>query len=125
MTESTVNQSNKSTDLNKLQSVIEDMDALAQGGFSEISALAKLALAALQTPQGYRDIESIVQALQAIRGKAEDINNCINYTAETVGCNYKDERLYSRYGAQRAAREMEQGKPRYPEASGPDLKLVH
>lgn len=125
MVETTVNQSNKSTDLHKLHGVIEDMDALAQGGFSEIRAIAKLALAALQTPEGYLYIENIVQALLAIQGKAEDINNCINCAAEDVGCNFKDERLYARYDAQRAAREREQPKPVGNETTCPDLKLVH
>lgn len=145
MAETTVNQPNKSTDLGKLHIAIEDMDALAQGGFSQICAIAQLALAALQTPEGYRHPENIVQALRAIKSKAEDIDNCINSTAEQVGCNYHDKQLYRRWDAQRAAREVEQKNeqlahrldarlaaqemdpesPQRPEADGPDLKLVH
>lgn len=89
-------------EITKLRTVITEMDALSQEGFSEISAIAELALAALETPDGYSKIENIVQALQVIRKRAMDIENCVNATAEAVGCNYEDEALKRRYAAHRA-----------------------
>lgn len=94
-----------STDIRRLQAAVYDMDCLAQGGFSEISAIAKLALAAMETPDGYRHPETIAQALRAIWGKADDIENCINCEAEEVGCNYRDPNTQRRYAAARAVRE--------------------
>lgn len=80
-----------SSDITRLQAAITDMDCLAQSGFSEISAIAKLALAALETPDSYTNLEIIAQALRAIWVKADDIENCVNFAAEQVGCNYKDQ----------------------------------
>ncbi|ATE59099.1 hypothetical protein [Thauera sinica] len=91
--------------LRRLQAAITDMDGFAQGGLSEISAIAKLALAAMETPDGYRHPEMIAQALSAIWGKAESIENCINTTAEKVGCNYRDPDAERRYAAYRTAFE--------------------
>lgn len=92
-------------DLRRLQAAVYDMDCLANGGFSEITAIARLALLALETPDGYRHPEIIAQALNAILGKAENIESCINYEAEEVGCNYQDPNTERRYAAERAARE--------------------
>lgn len=92
-----------SNDLRRLQAAVTDMDCLAHGGFSEISAIATLALAALETPAGYRHPETIAQALIAIRGKADDIDNCIGHQAEEVGCNYHDPNTARRRDAARAA----------------------
>lgn len=98
----TVNQPATPKDVQKLRDTVEFMDSLAQGGFSEISAIAKLALAQLEHPDGYRHPENIALALSAICGKADDIMNCINSEAEQVGCNYVDDAL-SRRQAARAA----------------------
>lgn len=92
-------------DLRRLQTAVFDMDCLAQGGFSEISAIAKLALAALETPDGYRHPETIAHALRAIWGKADDTENHINGQAEEVGCNYRDPNADRRSAAQRSARQ--------------------
>lgn len=98
----------KSNDVKLLQGAVHFMDALAQEGFSEISAIAKLALAALETPDGYRDTETIARALRAIWYKADDIENCINHQAEEVGCNYRDPNAERRYAAHRAALDVNQ-----------------
>lgn len=125
MAETTVNQSKKSTDVEKLQGAVEFMDSLAQQGFSEIAAIANLALGALQTPAGYVHLDNIVQALEVIAGKAFDMNNTVNCAAEEVGCNYVDKKLAQRGQARRTA----EGQPQRPLPSGylgdPDLKVVH
>lgn len=63
---SAVNFEAASDDIHRLQVAIMNMDSLAQGGFSEISAIAKLALVAMETPYGYLHPETIAQALRAI-----------------------------------------------------------
>jgi hypothetical protein len=92
-------------EVQKLRNAVEFMDCLSQSGFSEISSIAKLALSRLETPDGYRHLDNIVNALKAIWGKADDIQNCTNSEAEQVGCNYVDDAQRRRWDAQRAHRE--------------------
>lgn len=72
-----------------LLNTIRDMDALSKEGFSQIAAIASLALLAMKQP-GLNETESVIQALRAIRGKAQDIESCINSEAELVGGNHVD-----------------------------------
>jgi len=72
-----------------LLDTIKTMDALSQEGFSQIAAIASLALLAMETAAP-NDVANVVQALRAIRGKAYDIENCINTEAEMVGGNHVD-----------------------------------
>ena len=51
----------------------------------------KLALLSLEQPRGYLHIENIAIALKAIWSKADDIKNCINCEAESVGYHYIDD----------------------------------
>ena len=92
-------------EVQKLRNAVEFMDCLSQGGFSEIASIAKLALSSLETPDGYRHLDNIANALKAIWGKADDIQNCINSQAEEVGCNYVDDAQRRRWDAQCAHRE--------------------
>mgnify|MGYP000004573891 CR=1 FL=1 len=92
-------------EVQKLRNAVELMDCLSQSGFSEISSIAKLALYHLETSDGYRHLDNIVNALKAIWGKADDIQNCTNSEAEQVGCNYVDDAQRRRWDAQRAHRE--------------------
>src|ERR1700730_3630776 len=97
----------KKPDVKDLRNSIELMDSLSSTGLSEISAIARLALIALESPMGYQHPEIIANALRAIWGKADDIQNCINAEAESVGCNYRDELIERRYAAYRAVREAD------------------
>jgi len=69
-----------------LRHAVELMDCLSQEGFGQIAAMARCAEAfvdqSLTTPQP----ETLRQVLRAIRGKADDIQNCINVQADEVGC---------------------------------------
>lgn len=94
-------------DIKKLRSTVESMDCLAQDGFSEISNIAKLALAQLETPDGYRHPEMIARTLRSIWSKADDIENCINSEAEQVGCNYVDDAENRRLEARRTHRQQQ------------------
>jgi hypothetical protein len=77
-------------DIKKFKSAIIDMDSLSQGGFSKISSIARLALAAMGGPQHPCQDDDIANALTAIRDIADDSENCINARAEEVGANYLD-----------------------------------
>lgn len=86
-------------DIQTFKSVILDMDSMSQGGFSKISSIARLALAALETPGPARRDEDIANALTAIWHIADDVENCINCRAEDVGSNYIDNKLSRRRAA--------------------------
>jgi hypothetical protein len=92
-------------ELKKLRCTVQNMDSLSQGGFSEISSIAKLALSSLETPDGYRHLDDIANALAAIWGKAQDIQNCINGEAGEVGCSYADDAQRRRWDAESQARQ--------------------
>lgn len=94
-------------EIKTLRNTVEAMDSLAQDGFSEIGAIANLALAMMEQPDGYLHPEIIAQALRTILGKAQDIGNSINCEAGDVGCNYVDESKRRRYAARAKAREQE------------------
>jgi len=101
------------SDAQKLREAIQNIDAMSQGGFSEIAAIAGLALSRLETPEWLLRMEDIARALQAIRSKAQDIENCINAEAESVGGNHTDAAMVRRFEARRAAEAMHrnQGMP--------------
>lgn len=89
----------------QLCEAVTGMDSMAQGAFSEIAAIAKLALASLETPAAYTNPEVMAYALTAIWNRALDAENCINCIAEGVGCNYKNEAMHLRSAAKRKASE--------------------
>ncbi len=70
-----------------LRATIRDIDALSQEGFSQISAIASLALLAMKDDPA-RNAVDVEHALRVICGKANDIEDCINAEAERVGCNH-------------------------------------
>ena len=86
-------------DIQNFKNVILDMDKLSQEGFSKISSIARLALAALETPGHIRKDEDIANVLTAIWHIADDVENCINSRAEDVGSNYVDDKLSRRRAA--------------------------
>lgn len=86
--------------IEQLRNAVTEMDGLAQSGFSEIAAIARLALYAMENPMMSNDLDVFAIAFNAIWSKAKDIENCINVTAETVGCNSVDEAQRRRWDAQ-------------------------
>lgn len=73
-----------------LKDAVTAIDSLAQCGFSRIASIAKIAIFALESPQqNLQTPENIRNTLSVIADMADDIGNCINAEAETVGCNYK------------------------------------
>ncbi|WP_426110419.1 hypothetical protein [Massilia sp. PWRC2] len=96
-------------DVHQFRAVVVDMDAMAQSGFSKISSIARMALAALQGPPRPREDSDIINVLKAIWHIADDIENCINSRAEDVGANYIDEHSHRRPTATTAAPAQEGG----------------
>lgn len=96
--------------INQLRSTITEMDSLAQGAFSEIATIAKLALASLETPEAYANPERMASVLNAIWDRAVGSEDSINAMAEGVGCNYKDQDMGRRMDARRIAREAVYGR---------------
>ncbi len=94
-----------SSDVRALRNAVRNIDGLSQAGFSEIAAIARLALVCLGTPDGYRHLGNLAHALSAICGKANDIQNCINCEAEEVGCNYVNPNRRRRADAEQRFRE--------------------
>lgn len=91
--------------IHELRNTILDNDALAQTGFGEIRAISKLALMALETPEGQKDaIEELAVAFEAIWGICESVGGSINANAEQVGCAYKSTRFHGRLRAASEAR---------------------
>ena len=86
-------------DIQNFKSVIFDMHAMSQGGLSKIASIARLALAALETPSNVRKDEDIANALTAIWHLADDSENCISCRAEDAGSDYVDGRLSRRRAA--------------------------
>lgn len=95
-------------DIKKFKSAVIDMDALSQSGFSKISSIARLALAALEGPRRPREDEDFANVLTAIWSIADDIENCINSRAEEVGANYIDDSLRNRRAAASRTPERDQ-----------------
>lgn len=77
--------------IEKLQQAITNMDSLSQDGFSEIAAIARITIKALEGGACVRPIEDVIKILDIIWAKANDIENCINGEAEDVGCHYMSE----------------------------------
>ena len=82
----------------KLSTAINNMDSLSQQGFSEISSIARLTIAAMESPtiSVKTSNDDVLHILQVIWGIANDIENCINVEAEGVGCHYVSEATQKR-----------------------------
>jgi len=94
---------NKKPSNEDLKDVVKTIDSLSQKGFSEIGAIARLALVALESPSlHHRTSDDIAKALQAICYMSDDTSNCINCEAEQVGSHYVDESRARRHKAQLA-----------------------
>lgn len=77
-------------EMRELRNTVELMDALSQEAFAQISAIAKLAVWSLESPDGYQHIELVANALKAIWGQADDALENVNRQADLIGCSYLD-----------------------------------
>lgn len=93
----------------QLREAVTEMDSMAKSTFGEIAAIAKLALASLERPEAYIDLEGLARILSSIWGKALSAETCIGNYAQEVGCDYKDQAMLRRLDAQRKAHESAVG----------------
>lgn len=92
----------------QLREAVTSMDGMASSAFTEIATLASFALLAMEQPRTYANglgLAAIATALNAIKSKADDADNCINATAEGVQCNHVDAAQGRRWQAERDARK--------------------
>ena len=81
------------------------VDHLVQQGCAEISAIAQLALAWLETPKGHRHMDVVARALQSIRDGAETLADYAGTEAQAMGCGFEDPAEMRRAEAAEAAAE--------------------
>ncbi len=94
-------------DISSLRFAIRNMDLTSQSAFSEIASIAKLSLAWLEIPDGYRDLSVVADALNAIWYKAESAQESISVEAEAVSCEYIDQaRIRRARAAEQAQNEV-------------------
>lgn len=84
----------KSTDVEDLQCAVYDMHAMAQDGLAEITAIAKLALSAMESPTDQPDMETLARVFSAIWTRAEQLEGCVATEAISRGCASED--IYAR-----------------------------
>ena len=72
----------------QLSNALTQVDHLVQQGCAEISAIAQLALAWLETPKGHRHMDVVARALQCIRDSAETLADYAGTEAQAMGCGY-------------------------------------
>ncbi|MDM1697131.1 hypothetical protein HX099_10750 [Thiopseudomonas alkaliphila] len=75
-----------SSRISDLEFAVTDIHGLAMEGLSQIEAIARVSLLAMQTPDAYRFPENIAMTLEVIWSIAQNIQGCISSEAENVGC---------------------------------------
>lgn len=78
-------------ELKMLQHAVQEMDCLAYDGLSQISAVARLALAFMESPAAYSSPETIWYALENILAIASQARDSIGSDAHSVGFGYSDD----------------------------------
>lgn len=80
----------KSTDVENLQRAVYDMHSMAQEGLAEITAIAKLALSAMESPTNQPDMDTLARALSSIWFRSEHLEGCIATEAMGHGLACED-----------------------------------
>jgi hypothetical protein len=75
-------------DVQTLRDTVRQMDELSYRGFSQIAGLARLAIAALESPTGQEVGKDAAAAFRAVFETADLVENEINVVAERVGAHY-------------------------------------
>ena len=86
-------------EVQRLRLAIDNMAAVARGNLAEITAIARLTLAAMETPVPHSDPELIALALRSIVGMACDAHEIIGCEVEAVGGEYDDDAAPRRLAA--------------------------
>lgn len=106
MTSTQPNQPKSATDSHstrQLSNALTQVDHLVQQGCAEISSIAQLALAWLETPKGHRRMDVVARALQSIRDSAETLADYAGTEAQAMGCGFEDAAEMRRAEAAEAA----------------------
>lgn len=92
--------------INELEDAVLNIQSLASDSLSQIEAIAKLALLAMQRPDAYWHPENIALAFEVIWGIAQMNQSCIESEADGVGCKYDDKASELRFAARLVAKEI-------------------
>lgn len=76
-----------------LEAAVNVMDCYSQNGFDSVEATLHLIKTALQSKETYSPsgVCQILTAIDSALYVCTDMRNCINGTAEDIGCNHSDE----------------------------------
>lgn len=90
---------------------LELVDSMVQNATEAIMAMAKAAKAMLALDA--QSLMTVAELLTLIDDKCADIQNCVNYEAETCGANHVDDerqdmsgRLYAQHHAMNSTKEV-------------------
>lgn len=96
----------KNPSIDALSDTLKLVDSVSQDAFGRIKSLCVVTLLAMEQPGHPLDMEDIAQVLKQIEQASDEAEGCINSEAETLGCNYKDEKWYRRIDARHAWRQL-------------------
>lgn len=82
-----------------------DLQEQVMPGVRQINSIAKLALAAMESPSTYLHPRNLAETLNAICWISESTEGCVSSNADDAGCPYRDEHSERRFAAFRAAEE--------------------
>ena len=91
--------------IKQISEVITEMDCAAQGAFTEIATIAKMALESLEHQVGFVDPDRIAIILKFIWARSVDAENSVNSLASDVGLSYVDEAMHRRSDARHKAKK--------------------
>ncbi|WP_315530427.1 hypothetical protein [Delftia acidovorans] len=86
-----------------LSLALGDMDLIVQRGCTQIAAIVDLSLAWLEHPEGHQRIETVAQALEAIRSSASALAHAVSEEARPLDCASTDQPAQRRRNAAQTA----------------------
>lgn len=97
------NEADHTQEIAQLKAIIRRMDQTAQQALGHIGDVAELALLALESPRGQKEMTKIAAAFQLVSERAFGAWFDISNTASTVGCAHFDEQAVARCEARQVA----------------------
>lgn len=82
--------------IDRLRANITEIDSLSQEGFSNIAALAQLAIAYLELPEVEQDKGALKTTIKLIRAQAVEYETIINSEAGIYGCGFNEQAVAGR-----------------------------
>ncbi len=90
----------------RLRAAVIDMESIATTALDEIHAIATLALAYLETPQGYKNPDAVAKALEVVVDRSSVSSDSIAHEAEQVGAHQENPSWLRRVAARLSVREQ-------------------